>query len=614
MTRAASSAWRAVRNTLLILLTIVVVAATTQALWLAPLVSYELTRRSGRDAHVDTMWIGLSSALAPVVHLRGIRIANAPWAEAGRPFVALASATAVFSWKSIEQRRPVVALWTLADGEVDLERTADGLRNWRLTNPQYRGPGRWKVLAVRGERAKVRFVHGGLDLELDAISSAAPTAADTGSEPQRPTRLDLQGRWRELPFAVSADTGPVLTFFETGETFPIRGRMDVGGARLDIEGQVGDIVRRPIADAHVVLTAPSLTPFAAFVSSRHKGRAIRIEAAMKAGDGHYALSGLKARVGATDIAGDASWAHDEDENVLRATLESDSTDVADLRWLAGLRAVRAHAAAPDTAASGAAANVGASSSPAMRRAARDTDAELSFVARRLRSAELPALQSGRVEAKVSDGRLTVASFDIGVAQGHVTGSGSLGLRDAPMRAEADVRARGVRIESFIRDAEGRSRLTGAVEGHALLKTHGDAPDALRDNVTGRITASIGSGTISSRLDAEIGLQVGKIVRSFLAGTEPVAIKCAAATIDLERGTGRLSSLVFDTERTRTTGRGTIDLATETVDVVLTPQAKQGGMFDLERSIRLHGPIRHPGRELVARAPVPSPSNGACARP
>ena len=619
MTQASSSRWRIARRLLVAIAVMLVVMLATQALWLAPLVGHQLTARAGRDVHIDSMWIGLSSSLAPSVHLRGVRIANAPWADSDRPFAALGSATAVFSWKSIEQRRPVIALWALADGEIDLERTADGLRNWRLANPDYRGPGRWKVLAVQGERATVRYANGGLELDLRAVSSAAPAVADASSAPPRPIHLELEGRWRKLPFTISADTGPVVTFFETGETFPMRGHLQTGGARLELDGTAGDILRRPIVEASVSMAAPSLAPFAAFVASRtREAKAIRIEGVLDTGDDRYAISGAKARIGASDVAGDLSWIRGDERHVVRATLTSDSADVDDLRWLAGIRSVRSTAATAASAVSAAiAASAPASSSSGaagQRRAARDLDAELSLVVRRLHAAELPALQSGHVEAKLLDGELTVSSFDLGLAQGHVNGRGSLALHAAPMRAEAELNVRAVRVEPFARDAEGKSRITGALQGHALLKAQGASTDDLRDSISGRVTASLTGGTISSLLDAEVGLQGGKIVRSLIGGAEPIAIRCATATLDLDRGAGRLRSLVFDTERTRTTGSGTIDLAAETVDIVLTPDAKQAGLFNLERSIRLHGPLRHPARELIARAPIASAADRGCDRP
>jgi uncharacterized protein involved in outer membrane biogenesis len=588
---------RAIRDGLLASAALLLAGVATQALWLGPFASRELSIRSGRAVHVDTMWLGLSSSLAPVLHFRGIRIDNAPWAASDRPLVALERATALFSWRSIEQRRPVVALWILADGEVDLERTADGLRNWRLTNPQYRGPGRWKVLAVQAERATVRFVDGGLDLDVRATASAASAAAAESDGVPRPTRIDVQGHWRRLPFSASADTGPVLTFFETGQSFPVRGHAEAGGARLDLDGTAGDIVRAPTLDAHVSLTATSLAPFAAFVSQHDRAaKAIRIEGELKFGADSYAVSGMKARIGATDLAGDLGWTRGDERSVVSAKLDSDSTDLADLRWLAGLARVGA----------------AAGSAPVGQRTARDVDAELSFVARQLHAVELKALQSGALDASIADGRVTVSRFDIGIAQGHVAGRAAVDLRDPPMRMQVEATARGVRVESLLQDAAVQGRVTGALQGHALLTTHGDTAEAMRDGVSGRITVSLAGGTISSLLDAEIGLQGGKIVRSLVGGAEPIAIRCAVAVVDVEHGSGRLRQLVLDTDRTRTTGSGTIELAGETVDVVLTPEAKQGGLFNLERSIRLHGPLRHPARELVARVDAAGATQGECA--
>jgi AsmA family protein len=260
------------RRWLLAIGVLLLAAILLQPLWLAPLVGRQLTQSSGRAVHFDRMWLSLSSALQPVVQWRGIRIDNAPCADSRRPFAALASATAVISWRSIEQRRPVIELMVLRDGEVDLERSADGLRNWRLSNPEYRGPGRYKVLALQAERASLRFRHEGADLDMRA--SAAPIGAASGAVGSAAaaaspltTRIEIDGEWRRLPFKVSAATGPALTFLETGRTFPLQGSITAGGARLDVDGRLGDIVREPLADARVAIAAPSLAPLAAFIDS-----------------------------------------------------------------------------------------------------------------------------------------------------------------------------------------------------------------------------------------------------------------------------------------------------------------------------------------------------------
>ena len=95
----------------------------------------------------------------------------------------------------------------------------------------------------------------------------------------------------------------------------------------------------------------------------------------------------------------------------------------------------------------------------------------------------------------------------------------------------------------------------------------------------------------------------------IGGSEPVAIRCANATLDLRRGRGVVRTLVIDTDRTRTTVTGSLDLPSETIDLVLTPEAKRGGLFVLDRSIHLHGLLLKPERALIGRAESPMVGQG-----
>jgi AsmA family protein len=583
-----------------------------QPIWMAPLVARELSERAGRSVHFDRMWIGLTTSLEPVLQLRGVRIDNAPWADSRRPFAALAAAAAVISWRSLVQQRPVIALMVLRDGEVDLERRADGLRNWRLSHPDDRGPGRYQVCSLQAERASLRFRHEAADLDLRANArpiAAAGTAAGPAAPPA--ARIEIEGEWRRLSFKIVGTTEAVLTFLGTGRSFALRATVEAGGARLDIDGRAGDIVREPIFDARVALVAPSLAPFAAFIESpRDEAVAVRVAGTVKAAAGSYTLAVDEARVGSTELAGELGWARGAPRSAVRARLESSAAELRDLRWLATLRAVAARAAVPAAVASAAAE---AASGPLR---ARSVDAELSLVARRLHASELPWLESARLDASLTDGQLSVARFDVGIAKGHATGRARVDARERPSRAELELTLHGARLERLLHEAGDKGPLSGTLHGRAELKASGDSVAALLAGATGTVDASLVGGTISSLLDAEIGLQGGRIVRSMLGGAQPLAIRCAVAVVDLTQGAGQVRTLVFDTDRTRTVGRGAIDLAHGTIDVVLTPEAKQPGLLILDRSIRLHGPLRQPARELVTRVARPAEAARACpaARP
>ena len=510
---------------------LLLLALLSQPWWLAPLAGHLLSSSARRPVHFDSMWVSLASTLAPAVHFRGIRIDNAPWADASRPFAVLGEADAVFSWRSVRERRPVIALLTLRGGEVDLERRADGLRNWRLGRPDDRGPGRYKVLAIRGEDATVRFRHERLELDLEA-KATADRAAETVTgdreasvartdDEAMPTRLAIRGTWRGAPFAIDATTSEVLTFVETGRTFRVRGTVDSGGARLRVDGRLGDIVHDPLVDARVALVAPSLAPFAALLGGHGGDVKITVEGDAKGEPGRYSLVVAKARVGATDLAGEIGWQRGDERDRIRAALTSESTHLADLRALAGRRPTQAIERAAVTAASGPASAAAAASAPASAPTAaasrsRPLDAQLSYVARRLHGDGLPWLQSAKVEATLADGRLAVSHFDVGIGSGHAVGKADVEVASRPPRGDIDVEVSAIKIESMLPSSAAKAQLSGTLSGRVALKASGESIDAWLASAAGTVSGFVSGGTISSLLDAEMGLQGGRIVRSLLS--------------------------------------------------------------------------------------------------
>jgi AsmA protein len=593
------------RSTLVGVALAALVAVALQRWWLAPVVAHRLAASSGRAVHLDAMWLTLSPSLEPVLQLRGIRIDNAPWADRARPFASLAAATLVFSWRSVGERRPVVSLLVLGDGELDLERRSDGLRNWRLAHPDDRGPARLKVLAIRGERATLRFRHEplALDLEVRAMPNA-DSAASPGDA--LPTRIDARGTWRGAPFAIDAATSETVTLLETGRMFTARGRLEADGARLDVDGRLGDIVRWPGVDARIELVASParLLALAGRETSASAQSPLRVEGTLRGGREGYALQASRARLGATDAAGEVRWRRGEERDTLRAELTSERLEVGDVLPLLRRMGGSARASASRAAASvaGAAASTArAASAPAPR----PTDVELRVAARRVRVDGLPALHGASLDASLAGGTLRVAHVAFGVGAGRFAGKGSIELDERPLRVEAEADVGALPIESLLGERAARRQLSGVLHGRVALRAHGESLDALLASAAGTVSATVSNGTISSLLDAQMGLQGGRIVKSLVRGAEPIALRCAAAVLDVRGGRGTIRSLVVDTERTRTTASGTIDLARRTLDVVLTPEAKQPGLFVLDRSIRVHGALAEPGHELVARA-APKP--------
>jgi uncharacterized protein involved in outer membrane biogenesis len=580
------------------------VAFFSHPLWLAPLLGRYLSSTSGRSVHFDSIRVGLSSALAPVVHLRGVRIDNAPWAATKGPFAAFADVVFVFAWQRFEGRR-VVSHLLLRDGVVNLELRGDGLRNWRLVDPEDRGPGRYWFFSLEGHQATLAFIHHGIDLRFQASASDAP--ASTGA---LPTRIDFDGELRKVAFKGSADTDPTLTFMETGRWFALRGHASIEGADLEVDGRAADIMRATQIDANASLAGRSLAALQPFVGDRYaEPRAFRIQGHLRSGAAHYALSDAQARVGATDLAGDAAWSRSGERRTVTAHLKSDATDVADLLWLAGRSpgsaAREASAAALATAPSG---------ERDLFAAARELDADVAFEAAHFRVVALPFLQSLKLKADLAANQLGVSDLDVGWAGGHTIGKLALDLRESLAHADATLETRGIRVESLLGAQQEKKRITGALRSRVALQASGNTEQALRASVSGTASVSLSEGTISSLLDAELGLEGGKLMRTLISGVDFLPLPCAEATLELSAGKARIRSLVIDSANTRTVGSGSFDVGDEAIDLVLTPTPKRPGLFELQRSIHVFGRLPKPQRALVDRVELPSSAACAASKP
>ena len=237
--------------------------------WLrGPLERY-LSERSGRDVRVAELHV--TPGLEPTIRLRGVYVENAPWADR-RPMAVAGEASFTVSLASVWQKRPIIMRLVLVDAEVDLERQADGLRNWRLTNPEYRGPGKIRVLLLEAHRSRIRFVNR--EAGLDLVGTSTPLAHEEPG-PRGETlvsTITLEGEYQGAKFAGSALGGPFITFRDTDRFFPLRGHLASGSTRLEFDGVFADLYDLGPMEADLRLSGPTLArlhPFIRRILRRH---------------------------------------------------------------------------------------------------------------------------------------------------------------------------------------------------------------------------------------------------------------------------------------------------------------------------------------------------------
>ena len=488
-----------------------------------------------------------------------------------------------------------------------MERQADGLRNWRLRNPEDRGPGRVKVLRLEPHRSKIRYAAARHRFRDTLPRQVRREAGANGQQPDaaHPTRIEFKGEFGGRAFSGEVLTGALLTFLETGEAFPLRGHAAAGKSTLDVDGTLADLFKPSAVDAKVRLAGPSLSQLHPFIGAvLPASPPYEFTSHLRQAKGDTSFADLRGKIGNTDLAGDLSFDAGRPRPLVRAALRSESADLADLG--SGLGA--SHVSDKVTSEGGSTEGDSRPGTPKRLFSDRafngerlkSLDAHVTLDAKKLSAAELPELESLRVTADLADGVLALKPVDIGLAGGHVIGQFTFDAQRKPLSAHAKLELKEVRLEKLLGRLAKGPRSAGALTGHVDLKGQGDSVAKILASASGSMQISMVAGGISSLLDAKIGLNGGKILRLLITGDGAIGINNGTAAFDFEKGMGKSKTIVLDTDQTHTQGTGTVDLRDETIDVLLTPHPKKPGLFSLNSSIRVHGLLRQPKFSLVRK--------------
>jgi hypothetical protein len=326
---------------------------------------------------------------------------------------------------------------------------------------------------------------------------------------------------------------------------------------------------------------------------------------------------VRGKIGSTDLAGEFSITLNKARPILRAALRSESANLSDLGSLVGAglsldKAADQEKAAPDEAGPARKDSRPDDSEPGAPKLLfsdrafnterlKTLNAQVTLDVRKLKAVELPELKSLRVTADLNDGVLSLKPIDIGLAGGHVVGLFTFDGQQMPPSSHARMELKDMRLERLLDRLPNGAKSAGSLKGHINLKGQGDSVAKILANSSGSMEVSMEGGRISNLLDAELGLNAGKILRLLITGDRVIGIHSAVVAFDFKQGLGKSKTILLDTDQTHTEGTGIIDLRDETIDVLLTPHPKKPGSLSLHSSIRVYGSIRQPKFSLQEKA-------------
>ncbi len=593
--------------------------------WLKPPLEHHLSAKSHRAVRIGDLHVSFGAGWQPTVRLRQVFVENAPWASK-RPLAQIGEAAFTLDATSLLADLTVVTRLRLVDAEVSMEREADGLRNWRLTRPDDRGPGRIRVQRLEAQRTHLAIIDKMSDIEIDAVTSPIDKPAVEGGVALS-NAIVLSGRLHTAIFKANVATTDTLTLRDTGELFSWRARLMSGDTTLDIDGRAGDILRQVAIDGHVVLQGQSLAGLQPWArTALPASRPYRLDAHMTKTGPRAEWSSLVGQVGRSRVQGRFAFERANGRTSIGADLQSPFVDAGDVDWSSLRRAasVMASASASFPAPASALASPSSASSITTRSARapnrgpidsdrlRGLDADIALRIDRLEGTPIHAVQGLQLQANAKAGVLSLSTFDLGLAGGHVTGQATLDATADTPTSQARFAMRHVQLGGLLPERGDKKRIAGFLDGRADLQARGPSLDAWLADANGSARLNLTAGSIAKLLDGELGLDGARIAGAWLTDAEQVPIRCAVLALDLRAGQATLRELALDTDKTTLVGTGRIDLRARSLDLVLTPQSKSAGLLTLRRSIRVSGPWKKPDLKLVDKLASPgAPATAAC---
>jgi len=537
----------------------------------------------------------------------------------------------------------------LTEPNAQLQRLADGRSNWTFQfdpkDPNAE-PSNWVVDigSIGFDKGHVTLDDQTLKTQLDLLidplgkpipfsdivgDKAAKTAHEKGSAPQDYAfALKVKGQYHGQKLSGDGKIGGLLALQDSMRPFPLQAQVAIADTRIELAGTLTDPLNLGALDLRLKLagnslgnlypltgvTLPDTPPYATdghLIAKLHEpgGAVFRYEA-------------FNGKIGASDIHGNLAYVASQPRPKLSGALVSNQLLFADLAPLIG-----ADSNAKQKARGG------ESKQPADKvlpveefKTERwgDMDADVEFTGKRIVHSEKLPFNDLYTHLVLTDGVLSLEPLRFGVAGGKLDAQIRLNGHTQPLEGHAKLTARGFKLKQLFPTFEPMKTSFGELNGDADISGRGNSVAALLGTSNGNLKMLINDGAISRELMELAGLNVGNYVVGKIFGDKEVKINCAAADFDIKSGLANTRLFVFDTENAIIYIDGTANMATEQLDLTVTPESKGWRLISLRSPLYVRGkfikpdagvkavPLMLRGAGMVALGVIAAPAAGLLA--
>jgi uncharacterized protein involved in outer membrane biogenesis len=520
----------------------------------------------------------------PTVYVGGLKIGNPDWAGPGD--------TAQANQLIVSARlMPLLIghldlpLVDIDQPRLDLIRDEQQRENWRL-NPSKTG----KPMAlppiqrfiVRNGQLTMKDVHR--NLYLTGTVNAAEQAP-TARSGRQGFELIGKGTINKDPFLLLATGGP-LVHVERNKPYPFHLDVRAGRTHILADGQLNKPFNLGDMDAGLTVNGPNLRDLFPLT--------YRLSTHLNRKQSRFELTRIHGSVGDSDLEGRLTVDKPGERRLVDADLTSRRLVFADLLAVIGggpkATVVKASAAAPPPTPIGRLLPDARLQTDRLR----TMDATLKYRALAVVTAKWP-LKRFALDLKLDDGVLTLNPIRFDFPQGRLAGSVRIDGRKAVPTSDIDLRLTDLAMQQFIpAKAGGPAAVEGMLEARAQLHGSGDTIHKAASTANGKVVFVVPHGKIRQAFAEMLGINLANGLYLLLSkDPRQTDLRCAVAQFDVKNGMMSVSNAVFDTGVVRATGKGTINLGAEQLDLRLEGQPKELRLLRIWAPITLKGTLLHP---------------------
>ena len=565
-------------------------------------VSRYVAEKTGREVQIGFLDVKVGRTTRVIVE--DLAFGNPDWAV-DRHLVRAQRAEVEVRLLPLLRREIVLPSIRLTRPELGLQAEPDGRRTWALgsdTSDERNVPWIGALIVDQGTAHYVARAQGA-DIRAEfAMDASQRSTADPSA---MPLQFRAQGRWRGEPFQAQGRTGDVLYLSEPLKNpFPAEVQASAGKTTLRARGAIASLATLDRLQATFDLQGENLAQVYRLVGvALPDTPRYAVSGQLSKRGEQWTIRQVQGRLGRTDITGELSLDQSGRVPRLAGQLQSRMLDFEDLAPLVGLDEPRRGAEArPQPTRAAAVADARGKKAKAPKDPERKVLPAAPLDVSRLKSMEadvqvqaskvvnakgLPLDRMG-VHVVLRNGVLVLDPLNLGLAGGQLAGKLRIDANAQPAIVQTRLDARNLELNRLLPKTESARSSFGKLHGQVDVAGRGNSVAQLLASADGNLALLMGRGQISNILLEIAGLDGGEIVKFLLGGDQRVELRCAAVAFELQRGVMTSRALVLDTVDTIFHGNGQINLARESMDVVIRPQPKDTSILSLRSPLVIGG--------------------------